>query len=208
MFEIIRCLHTAFRRDTREIDALAFRAAREGGDFTPILDRMSINGEFLDYHAKGEELAIFPAIERLAPFVAPAYVLDHRELDTMVAGLEAMRNANDPLSLARATAVLNAHLRIHLNKEDMYVYPFLKERIDENEHVSILGIMARAVPPDRMPTLVRWLIPLLGQEDQAVVTRIWMTLMPPPVFDGLKPVIREAAGKDWPELTRRVPGLE
>lgn len=208
MFEIIHCLHTAFRRDTREIDALAFRAAREGGDFTPILDRMSINGEFLDYHAKGEEEAIFPAIERLAPFVAPVYVLDHRELDTMVAGLEAMRTANDPLSIARATAVLNAHLRIHLNKEDMYVYPFLQKQIDEAEHTSILGTMARKVPPDRMPALVRWLIPLLGQDDQATVVRIWMNLVPPPVFAGLKPVIREAAGKDWAGLTRRVPGLE
>ncbi len=208
MFEIIHCLHTAFRRDTREIDALAFRAAREGGDFTPILDRMGINGEFLDYHAKGEEEAIFPVIERLAPFVAPVYVLDHRELDTMVAGLEAMRTANDPLSLARATAVLNAHLRIHLNKEDMYVYPFLQKRIDEAEHTSILGTMARKVPPERMPALVRWLLPLLGQDDQATVVRIWMNLMPPPVFAGLKPVIREAAGKDWPELTRRIPGLE
>lgn len=208
MFEIIHCLHTAFRRDTREIDALAFRAARNGEDFTPVLERMSINGELLDYHAKGEEEAIFPAIERLAPFVAPAYVLDHRELDTMVAGLEAMRTATDTLSLARATAVLNAHLRIHLNKEDMYVYPFLQERIDEAEHASILGTMSRAVPPDRMPTLVRWLLPLLGQDDQAIVVRTFMTVMPPPVFAGLKPVMREAAGGDWAELTRRIPGLD
>ena len=90
----------------------------------------------------------------------------------------------------RATAVLNAHLRIHLNEEDAHLYPILRERTAEDEQTSIVGLMARKVPPDRTPQLlVRWLFPLLGHDDRAVVTRGMMSLMPPQVFAGLKPLI-------------------
>jgi hypothetical protein len=191
-----------------EIDDAAFRAAGSGGDITRVLDRFHIVGELLEYHARGEEEAVFPAVDKVAPLVAKAYFLDHRELDTMVAGLEAMRTAPDTLTAARATAVLNPHLRIHLNKEDAHLYPILRERTAEDEQASIVGLMARKVPPDRTPTLVRWLFPLLGHDDRAVVTRGWSTLMPPQVFAGLKPLIRETVAEDWAELARRVPELD
>jgi iron-sulfur cluster repair protein YtfE (RIC family) len=84
--------------------------------------------ELLDYHARGEEAAVFPAIDNVAPFVARAYLMDHRELDKMVESLETFRlqKTPDPLQTARATAVLNSHLRIHLDKEDAHLYPILK----------------------------------------------------------------------------------
>jgi hypothetical protein len=205
--DIVLCIHNAFRRDTLEIDATAFRTARSGGDMTGVLDRLKITGEILDYHARGEEEAVFPAVDNVAPLVAKAYFLDHRELDIMVAGLEAMRIAPDPLAVARATAVLNAFLRIHLNKEDAHLYPILRERMAEDEQKSIVGLMARKVPSDKMPTLTRWLFPLLGHDDRAVITRGWMTLMPPQVFAGIKPLIKETLAGDWVELTRRIPEL-
>jgi len=205
--DIVLCLHNAFRRDTLEANEAAFKAARNGGDMTRVLDRLHVTGEILDYHAKGEEEAVFPALDKVAPLVAKAYFLDHRELDIMVAGLEAMRTAPDSLTAARATAVLNPFLRIHLNKEDAHLYPILRERTTESEQASIVGTMARKIPPDRNPTVVRWLFPLLGHDDRAVVTRGWMTLMPPQVFAGLKALIRETVGGDWAELTRRVPEL-
>jgi iron-sulfur cluster repair protein YtfE (RIC family) len=205
--DVVLGFHNAFRRDMLEIDDAAFKAARGGEDITRVLNRLHITAEILGYHAMGEEEAVFPAVDKLAPLVSKAYFLDHRELDTMVAGLEAMRTAPDALTTARATAALNAHLRIHLNKEDAHLYPILRERTREDEQMSIVGVMARKVPPDRTPTLVRWLYPLLGHDDRAVVARGMMTLMPPQVFAGVKPLIREAVAGDWAELTRRVPEL-
>jgi len=205
--DIVHCFHNAFRRDMMEIDEAALMAARKGGDFAPILDRFHIMGEVLDYHARGEEEAVFPAIEKLAPFLAKTYIIDHRELDSMVAGLEAMRTATNPLTAARATAVLNSHLKIHLYKEDVHLYPILRERTIIDEQVPIVGLMARKMPPEKTPTFVRWLFPLLGDEDRAIVTRGWMNLMPPQVFASLKPLIRETLDKDWIKLTLRVPEL-
>ena len=207
-FDIVRSIHNAFRRDIFQIDDSVFKIARIGGDLTPVSDRLHTMGEILDYHAKGEEAAVFPAADKVAPLVSESYLLDHRELDTMVSGLEAMRKTPDPLTAARATAVLASHLRIHLYKEDAYLYPILRERTTESEQVSIPGLMSKKVPPDKFPTLVQWLFPLLDLDDRVVVTKGWMTLMPPQVFAGLKPLIRNVVAENWVELARRIPELD
>jgi hypothetical protein len=164
--------------------------------------------EILDYHAQGEEAAVFPAVDNLTPLVAQAYFLDHRELDTMVNGLETMRKTSDALITARATAVLESHLRIHLNKEDAHLYPILRERTTESEQASIVGLMSKKVPSERFPALVQWLLPLLDFDDRVVVTEGWMKLMPPQVFAGLKPLMRKVMAEDWVALARRIPNLE
>ena len=206
--DAVLCLHNAFRRDIFEIDDTVYKVTRGGGDLTQVLDRFHIMGEILDYHAKGEEEAVFPAVDKVAPIVTKTYVLDHRELDRMVSGLEVMRKAPDALTAARATAVLNQHLRLHLEKEDAYLYPILREQTSADEQASIVGRMAGKVPPRRNPTLVQWLFPLLNHDDRATITRVWMTLMPPQVFAGLKPLIREAVSGEWVELKRQIPELE
>jgi hypothetical protein len=162
-------------------------------------------GEILDNHARGEEVAVFPAVNKLAPFVAQSYLIDHRELDNMVSVLEAIRKAPDPLEAARATAVLNSHLRIHLDKEDVHLYPILRERTTDNEQVSIVNIMSSKVPPERFPTMIKWLFPLLDQEDQVTVTRHWMSLMPPQVFATIKPLIKKSVAANWVELIQQIP---
>ena len=204
----MRSIHNAFRRDVSQIDATAFKLARNGGDLPPVFDRLRVVAEILDYHAQGEEAAVFPAVNKLTPLVARAYFLDHRELDTMVNELETMRKTSDALMTARATAVLESHLRIHLNKEDVHLYPILRERTTESEQASIIGLMSRKVPPERFPVLVQWLLPLLDFDDRVVITEGWMKLMPPQVFAGLKPLMRKIMAEDWVALTQRVPDLE
>jgi iron-sulfur cluster repair protein YtfE (RIC family) len=204
----VRCIHNAFRRDVYQIDASAFELARNGGDLTPVFDRLRTVAEVLDYHAQGEEVVVFPAVDKLAPLVARAYFLDHRELDKMVNGLETMRKSPEPLVTARATAVLESHLRIHLDKEDVHLYPILRERTTETEQASIVGLMSKKVPPEKFPALVQWLLPLLDLDDRVVVTQGWMKLMPPQVFANLKPLIRKVLAEDWTELTRRIPNLD
>jgi hypothetical protein len=206
--DIVRSIHNAFRRDVFQIDDSVFKKTRAGEDLTPIFDRLHTIGEILDYHAKGEEAAVFPAVDNVTPLVAEAYFMDHRELDTMVIGLEAMRKTPDPLTTARATAVLASHLRIHLDKEDAHLYAILRARTSESEQASIVGLMSKKVPSDRFPTLVQWLFPLLDIDDRVVITKGWMTLMPPQVFAGLKPLIRKTVAENWVELAQRIPELD
>jgi hypothetical protein len=74
----ILAVHTAFRRDMGHIDAAALAAARGTEGLTATIGRFRFLDEVLDWHAKGEEMAVFPALEKVAPLVAEAYARDHR----------------------------------------------------------------------------------------------------------------------------------
>ena len=207
--DIVLCFHNAFRRDIAQIDSSVFEIARSGGNLSPVLDRLHIMDEILDYHAMGEEAAVFPAVDNVAPLVAKAYLMDHRELDKMVDILETMRlqKSPNPLIASRATAVLNSHLRIHLDKEDAHLYQILREKTTINQQMSIGGIMSSKIPPNRFPAAIQWLFPLLNLGDQVVVTKGWMTLMPPQVFANVKPLIKSSVAEDWDKITQQIPEL-
>jgi hypothetical protein len=135
--------------------------------------------------------------------------MDHRELDKMVETLETMRlqKTPDPLLTARATAVLNSHLRIHLGKEDAHLYQILREKTTLTQQVAIGGIMSSKIPPDRFPAAITWLMPLLDLNDQVTVTKGWMTLMPPQIFASVKPLIKKAVAEGWDMISQRIPEL-
>ena len=202
--DAITVIHNAFRRDLTEIDEAVYKVARHGGDLSPLVDRLQWFSEVLDLHAQGEEEAVFPAVDR----VAPLFVTDHREMDTMCEGMNRVVGAPDELAAARATAVLHSHVRIHLAKEDTHLYPILRERMNPQEQAPIIGQMAGKVPPQSMPQMVSWLFPLVNQEDRVAMTTVWKSLMPEEVFAGVKQLIQGAVkADDWPELTKRVSGL-
>ena len=206
--DAITVFHNAFRRDLTEIDEAVYKAAANGGDLSPLIDRLQWFTEILDLHAQGEEEVVFPAVNKVAPLVAPLFVTDHREMDIMCAGLEQVVGAPDELAAARASAVLHSHMRIHLAKEDSHLYPILRERISSQDQAPIVGQMAGKVPPQLMPKLVDWLYPLVNQDDRVTMTAVWKGLMPEEIFAGVKQLIQGALGADdWSELTRRVPGL-
>ena len=165
--------------------------------------------EVLVWHAHGEELAIFPVLENVAPLVAEAYgyVKDHRGLDFAYDTLSKSYSAHDPLQTARATAAFRFHLNIHLDKEDTHLYRIFKERVSLPEQGKALGIMSRTVPQERFPELVAWMFPLMGHDDRENMVRIWQMVMPAPVFAGVKELIKKAIGSDWAELMHRIPTL-
>jgi iron-sulfur cluster repair protein YtfE (RIC family) len=208
--DIVLCFHNAFRKDITEIDSSVLNIARSGGNPSPVLNRLHAMDEILDYHARGEEVAVFPAVDNVAPLVAKAYLMDHRELDKMVENLETilLQKSPDPLLASRATAVLNSHLHIHLNKEDAHLYPILREKTSLSQQVAIGGIMSSKIPPDRFPAAIAWLFPLLDLNDRVTVTRGWMTLMPMQMFANVKPLIKNAVAEGWNEIVQKIPGLE
>ena len=205
--DAIRAIHNAFRNDLEHIDAAAYNSAKgkEGLDAT--IGRFRFFNEVLVWHARGEEAAVFPAVEKVAPLVAEAYVIDHRGLDSAFEELSQSYAARDPLKTARATAAFRFHLDLHLDKEDTHLYRIFRERISLPEQGKALGIMSGMVPQDRFAELVAWLYPLIGHDDRENMTRIWQVVMPAPVFAGVKELIRKAVGNDWAELNRRISTL-
>jgi len=205
--DVIPSFHQALRNDMRAIDDAAYKAAAGDGNLSHAVERLRFFSEILKWHADGEEELVFPAMDRVAPLVAQAYLHDHHELDTMTEGLAKIEAASDALIAARATAELTAVLRIHLDKEDVHLYPILGERTSVEEQGAIVGGMAQHVPPERNPEFIRWFFTLVGHDDREMWTRVVMGLMPEQVFAGVKTLIRDTITDDWAELTRRIPEL-
>jgi hypothetical protein len=205
--DAVMAIHNAFRRDIEIIDKAALESARSKQGLMPGIDRYRFFNEVLVWHAKGEELAIFPAIEVVAPSVAEAYERDHRFLDAAFDAVNDAVSAEDSLEAARATAAFKFHLDVHLLKEDAHLYRLMRERVPMPEQSKAVGIMSSTVPQDRFGELVLWMYPLLGHDDRENMTRIWQAVMPPPRFEAVTGLIHQAIGEDWDELVRRLPAL-
>jgi hypothetical protein len=205
--DAIIAIHNAFRHDLTDIDSAALELARGKVGMQAKLERFRFFNEVLFWHASGEELAIFPALEAVAPSVAEAYIRDHRGLEAAFDRLSQAVSAHDVLETARATSAFKFHHDIHLDKEDAHLYRLFRERIPMPEQVKAASLMASTVPPERFPEVIAWMFPLIGDNDRENMTRIWQMAMPAPVFEKFKPIIHETIGDEWVELARRIPGL-
>ena len=205
--DAVVAIHNAFRADMVAIDEAALAAARGAPGLGATVERFRFFNEVLEWHAHGEELAIFPALEEVAPSVAEAYEKDHRGLDRAFDALSKSVSARDGLETARATAAFKFHLDIHLAKEDTHLYRIIRERVSVPDQGKAVGVMAGAVPADRNPEFVAWMFPLLGDDDRENMTRIWQMVMPPEVFEGAIQLVHQAIGDGWMELNRRIPEL-
>lgn len=206
--DAIVAIHNAFRREMAQIDAAALELARGGSDLTGTFERFRFFNEVLVWHANGEEIAIFPLVESVAPLVAEAYERDHRGLDSAYNTLNAAVESDDRLNAARATAAFKFHLDIHLRKEDVHLYRIIRERVTIPDQGKALGLMSKSVPQERFPELVAWLFPLIGHNDRENMTRIWQTVLPAEAFSNVKILISKSIGSDWNELVRRIPELD
>lgn len=205
--DMILAFHNAFRRDMSVIDAAALNSARGKPGLKSTVERFRFFNEMLVWHAHGEELAIFPALELVAPSVAEAYERDHRGLDAAFDSMNTAVSAGDALETARASAAFKFHLDLHLAKEDAHLYRLIRERVSIPDQLKALGLLSTSIPQNRFPEALAWLFPLLKDDDREIVVRTWQQLMPPPVFANVRQLIQKILGNDWAELVRRIPTL-
>jgi hemerythrin-like domain-containing protein len=205
--DAITAIHNAFRRDIADIDRAALETARGSAGLEATVERFRFFNEVLVFHAAGEELAIFPALEKVAPAVAEAYLRDHRGLDAAFVALDKAVSTRDLLETARATAAFKFHLDIHLGKEDAHLYRLIKERVSVPDQGKAVGLMSSTIPQDRFPELIAWLFPLLGLDDRENMTRIWRMVMPAEAFAGVARLIQKSVGDGWTALAGRIPEL-
>ncbi len=204
----VTAIHNALRRDMADIDAAALGAARGARELSETVERYRFLNEVLVWHGQGEELAIFPAVDGVAPLVAEAYERDHRGLDAAFEALDLAASAGDALATARAAAAFKFHLDLHLDKEDAHLYRIVRDRISPSDQGRAAGIMAGTVPRERFPEVVAWWFPLIDHDDRENLVRTWKMAMPAEAFTRAKGLVQKAVGDDWSELCRRIPELE
>jgi hemerythrin-like domain-containing protein len=206
--DAIRAIHNAFRKDLEAMDSAARNAAEGSGSLDLILKRYSLFSEILDWHAKGEEEYVFPVLEKVAPLVAEAYLLDHRGLDTLTESLNKAIKGSDTLRIACSTSAFNFFLDHHLDSEEAHLYRIFNESVSLSDQGVIIGKMSQRIPQERFPEVVTWLYPLLEPDDRENMARIMRQALPAPVFAGVARLIHTVIGDDWAELIRRIPDLK
>jgi hypothetical protein len=206
--DAILAIHNAFRKDMSIIDTAALGMARGKPELAPQLERFRFFNEILVWHAHGEEIAIFPALEAVVPLVAEAYIMDHHGLDAAFEALNGAVASGDALETARASAAFKFHLDIHLAKEDAHLYRLVRQRVSMPDQVKAAGIMSSSVPQERFPDVIAWEFPLIGDNDRENMTRILQSVLPPPFFAQVSQIIHKAIGDGWAELVRRIPTLQ
>jgi hypothetical protein len=144
-FDIILAYHNAFRKDLKNIDAAALDAAKGKEGLSGPIERFKFLNEMLVWHARGEELSVFPMLDNVTPLVAEAYLKDHRGLDRAYEALSKSYSEGDVLQTARATAAFRFHLDMHLDKEDTHLYRIFGDRISLADQWKALGIMASQI---------------------------------------------------------------
>jgi hypothetical protein len=205
--DAITAIHNAFRKDMEGINAAALGAARGEQSREAGLERYRYCNQVLVTHAHGEEIAVFPVLETVAPLVAEAYEKDHRALDDAYDALDEAVAAGDVQATARAAATFKYFLDVHLYKEDTHLYRIFRERVSPPDQGKAVGIMAGEIPPERQPAFIAWLFPLIGDDDRENMLRIFQMVLPPEAFAGVKQLAHQAVGDDWARLTERMPDL-
>lgn len=205
--DAVVAIHNAFRADIACIDDAALGAARGKAGLQETVERFRFFNEVLAWHAHGEEIAVFPSLEAVAPLVVEAYERDHRGLDATFEALSNAVSARDALETARATAAFRFHLEMHLAKEEQHLFRIMTERLPIEIQAKAVDGLCFAIPQDRFAEVIAWMFPVLRQDDRENMVRVWQMLWPAESFGWSLPFIREAVGDDWAELCRRIPEL-
>ena len=93
-----------------------------------------------------------------------------------------------------------------MNKEEVHLFPILKELYSHEQQAQFIMEMAKESPPD--PAGTKWLFNSVDGNDREREVRILMDVLPEQMFEGFKAEIREIIpASAWADLTRRIPHL-
>lgn len=212
-------IHKALRAALFDATALVARTEfADPGEATVAARTVATLLDLLDSHAHHEEEFVMPEVARHAAGLIATLETDHNRLEGLQAELRALlpRTCSDNAAereaagqlLGRALNLLVAdHLR-HMDREETEAMPVLWAHFTEAELDAMDARIRAAVPPERMPVMLRLMLPAMNTPERAGLLAAARAQMPPPVFAQLSGLAREVLGPErWARTARRV-GLD
>lgn len=212
-------IHKALRAALFDATALVARTDfAHAGEASAAARTVATLLDLLDGHAHHEEEFVMPEVAQHAPALVAALEADHNRLEGLQAELRALlpRTCSDVVQerepagqlLGRALTLLVAdHLR-HMDREETEAMPVLWAHRTEAELEAMDARIRSAVPPERMPAMLRLLLPALNTPERASLLSAARAQLPPPVFAQVSGLAREVLGAErWESTARRV-GLD
>jgi len=212
-------IHKALRAALFDATVLVARADfTDPGEATVAARTVATLLDLLDSHAHHEEEFVMPVVARYAPALIATLETEHGRLEGLQAELRALlpRTCSDVTAereaagqlLGRALTLLVAdHLR-HMDREETEAMPVLWAHQTEAELDATDARIRAAIPPERMPVMLRLMLPAMSTAENASLLAAARAQMPPPVFAQVSGLAREALGPErWARTARRV-GLD
>src|SRR5215470_3554980 len=174
--------------------------------------------DLLDGHAHHEEEFVMPVVAKHTPALVATLEAEHGRLEGLQAELRALlpRTCSEVAAerepagqlLGRALTLLVAdHLR-HMDREETEAMPVLWAHFTEEELDAMDSRIRAAIPPERMPVMLRLMLPAMTTPEQAGLLSAARAQLPPPVFAQISGLAREVLGPErWQRTARRV-GLD
>lgn len=209
----LRFVHTAlcveadaFERNVRE--------AQKPQDVGALQKGFGILAELSEYHTRGEEVGLFPALKEKSANIEDTYLFDHQDERAMFLEIQEnlVASANgDQKALARLrrqSVAFNEHLQTHVRKENELILPFVVENFSLPEQGAMLQKILSAIPQEAMAWIVPWIIERQLPDGAEAYVRVLMAAMPAPAFEAAKGWIKEGCSAERvTDLQSRVPEL-
>ncbi len=172
---------------------------------------------FFIAHEDGEEVALYPAAERLRkglskPFEWDRHINEQYFQAIYSAIAECKTSKNPPASavkLAQATTALRAFLGPHEVKEDEILLPLLDAELPPPEQGKVIGAAMSEFPPSSVEDVEKFLIKRLSQPERVSFLKIIKQGAPAETFKAITVWVKEVvSSKEWQELTAQMPELK
>jgi hypothetical protein len=196
----------AFERNVRE--------AANPADVAPLHKGFGILAEISEYHTRGEEIGLFPALKERSADIDTTYLYDHEDERAMFLEIQdnlAASSRGDEKALARLkrqSVAFNEHLQTHVRKENELILPYVSKNFSPPEQGAMLQKILSTIPQDAMSWAVPWVVERQLPDAAEAYVRALMGAMPPPVFEAAKGWIREGCSEARvADLQSRIPEL-
>ncbi|MBL9015166.1 MAG: hemerythrin domain-containing protein [Myxococcales bacterium] len=215
--EGVRFVHSAIDTDVRALEAEAF-AAETDAQLDAYAARFSLFHAIAKTHNDGEEVSLFPELDRRLPRVAATYLFDHEDeaalFDAITGQVAAARGASPvtrPSELAklrRHAVALTEHVTAHVRKENTLITPLVMELFTPPEQAAHVQAMIGTFSPELLAKALPWIVANNVFDERCAYVGMMQRVMPPerfPVACGwIKAGIGDAA---WSAIAAKVPGL-
>jgi len=170
---------------------------------------------YVGVHAKGEEEAFYPYLDKKYINISKAYLWDHEldeelfsSINKNIAKSKSSKNNSDIESLRKDVFTLKATLSAHAQKEDDLLVPLAADVLSPEEQGAIISKVAEHIEPQKMGDVIKLFAQSLSTEDKIAWIKIVKDGLPLEVFQEMAGLIQQSiSGKEWQDIQQAVPEL-
>ena len=150
----------------------------------------------LSQHANDEETMIFPDAAKAGNELIATLIEEHHDLARREASIT--RSTHALLAIENAGGRAEAGVRLnqsanelfaayiaHMNREETELVPWMKEHFSDAQMAAMRGAILGRTPPDRMSSILGWMLPSLNVQELTGLIREVKSAVPPQAFKAI-----------------------